>query len=145
MLDLDYYLTRHLEFIDRLTKKYNYPVAFLGEGEERITLYFLHYKSKEDAEKNWNKRKTRIIKDKLCLIMSDRDGIEYEDMLKFGTIDCYRKILFTYREYPELDFTYKMKQDENWPYVENYQMKTWNGFWRWEYNWDCVKWLNHNA
>lgn len=140
--NLDYYLNCPLLFSKELKKKYACPVAELGELEKKITLIFLHYKDQMQAEQCWEKRKRRINFDKICLMMSDRDGITYDDMVEFGKIPCYRKVMFTYKAYHEFSFAHKMEQDKKHPYVRNYQMKKWNGFWRWENQFNCAKWLN---
>ena len=140
--DIQYYIDLKLVFSEELEKRYHCPVAFLGEGDKRITIIFLHYNDRKSAEVNWEKRKKRINFNKICLMMSDRDGITYSDIVRFGEIECYRKIMFTYKHYPEFDFTYKLEKDKNNFCVRNYQMKKWNGFWRWEDQFDCVKWLN---
>lgn len=53
VLDYKYYLSRELNFI---TSSEPYPVAKLDD----ITLYFVHYSSKEEAEIKWNERKKTI-------------------------------------------------------------------------------------
>ena len=76
--------------------------------------------------------------------MCDRDGITYDDIVAFGEIPCYRKVMFTYKDYPEFSYTSRMPQDGNNEYVINYQMKKWNGFWKWEDKFNCAQWLNEN-
>lgn len=140
--DLDYYLNSYLYFSEEMENKCGHPVGMLGEDNRAITIYFLHYKTSTEAHRKWEERKTRLIKDKLCLIMCDRDGISYDNIVEFGSIPAYRRILFTYKDYPEFSYTHKMPRDGDNPYVINYQMKKWNGFWKWEFKFDCVKWLN---
>lgn len=140
--DLQYYIESKLCFSSELEEKYHCPVAYLGLDDKKITIIFLHYKNRMSAEECWEKRKKRIDFSKICLMMSDRDGITYDDMIRFGKIDCYRKIMFTYKDYPEFDFTYRLEKDKDKLCVKNYQMKKWNGFWRWESQFDCAKWMN---
>lgn len=142
VLDLDYYLDSDLMFNQEKKDKYKCPVADLGTGDKKITLIFLHYKSDFDAKEKWNERKKRINRDKICLLMSDRDGINADDMRTFSEIKCYRKVLFTYKDYPQYDFTFKLEKDPNRECVRNYQMKKWNGFWRYESQFNAAKWLN---
>ena len=140
--DIQYYIESKLCFSSELEGKYHCPVAYLGVDDKKITIIFLHYKNRMSAEECWEKRKKRIDFSKICLMMSDRDGITYDDMIRFGKIHCYRKIMFTYKDYPEFDFTYKLEKDKGKLCVRNYQMKKWNGFWRWESQFDCAKWMN---
>ena len=142
--DLNFYLTEKLIFVDEEERRWHYPVATLGGDKRKVTLYFLHYKNRKDAEQKWEERKQRINYDKLCLIMCDRDGITYDDIVAFGKIPCYRRVMFTYKDYPEFSYTSRMPQDGNKECVINYQMKKWNGFWKWEDRFNCSQWLNGN-
>lgn len=64
--DLDYYLS--LEMVE-IQHPAPYPVAMLGD----ITLYLKHYETFEDAKKKWEERCERINKNKIYLMMTDRD------------------------------------------------------------------------
>lgn len=140
--NLQYYIDLDLVFNDKLENKYNCPVGLLGKNEkETIMLVFLHYKTREEAYSKWNERKKRINYDRIALLMSDRDGITYEDLIEFGKIPCWRKVVFTYKDYPELVYTFRLEQEKGKEYVRNYQIKKWNTFWRWESQFNCAKWL----
>lgn len=123
--NIKYYVEAKLRFSAELKEKYQCSVAHLGEGFNEITVIFLHYPNDRIAEECWERRKKRINYDRICLMMSDRDGISYNDIIKFGKIDSFRKVLFTYKEYPEFEFTCQLEKDSSGPYVRNFQMKKW--------------------
>lgn len=84
--NLDYYLNLDikLEYAD------NGITGYLDD----IELYFLHYDSIDDAREKWNIRKSRIIKDKIFIICTDRDGFDEQDFIKFKALN-YPKLLIT--------------------------------------------------
>lgn len=138
--NINYYIEKKLEFSD---ENKEFPIAYLDYGKDsEVKIFFLHYKNKEEAEVKWNERKRRINYDNLYIIMSDRDGITYDDMIKFGEIHCKRKIIFTYKDYEDLPYTFKLDEDRNNKVVGHYQMKKWNGFCEFEMKFNFAKWLN---
>ena len=56
--NLKYYVSCGLEECTDTEK--DYPVGLLGYGDERITIYFMHYDSFAQAKEKWNDRKKRI-------------------------------------------------------------------------------------
>lgn len=71
--NLDYYLNSELNFIhDGINK---YPRAYLGD----VKIGFVHYKTEEQARESWNKRKKRIIRDRIWVIACYANGVSKED------------------------------------------------------------------
>ncbi len=66
-----------------------YPIGLLGD----IKLYFMHYDSPETAFKKWEERKKRINKDRIFVIMIERNGFNDEVFEDFKRIP-YPKFLF---------------------------------------------------
>lgn len=95
--DLDHYLAQELHFI---RTDVGYPVAECGD----IKIWFNHYTEEEDAAKKWEERKLRINKENLFLMMSERDGISREDILKFGQIPCKNRVIFTSHKYEDIPY-----------------------------------------
>mgnify|MGYP000739008681 CR=1 FL=1 len=91
VLNLNYYV---LQDVYSINSKRNYPVGQIGEGDKTITLYFQHYNSFEEAKLKWNIRKQRIIKDKIYVIGTDRDGITFNDIKQIGTATVHKIINF---------------------------------------------------
>ncbi len=92
--NLDYYLS-----IDEFTEcrdsaiigQRTYPVAFLGD----LTLYLVHYRSVAEAQEKWNERKTRINRDNIVLLNTDREGMTEALKDRFEALP-YRKVMFTH-------------------------------------------------
>lgn len=70
-----------------------FPIGILGD----IKLFFMHYDSPEQAFQKWEERKQRINKDKIFVIMVERNGFCEEDFNSFKIIH-YPKLLFTKTE-----------------------------------------------
>lgn len=67
-----------------------YPIGVLGD----IKLYFMHYDTPEEALAKWEERKKRINKEKIFVIMVERNGFSKADFEEFKKIK-YPKFLFT--------------------------------------------------
>lgn len=101
--DLDYYLS--LEMVE-IQHSASYPVAMLGD----ITLYLKHYETFEDAKKKWEERCKRINKNKIYIMMTDRDFSppdkkrEACDRAVLEAFDRlpYKKVCFTGHNYENL-------------------------------------------
>lgn len=77
--NLDYYLS----IVPTVENGGKYPIGRLGD----ITLYFMHYKSADEALSKWEERKKRINRDKIFVIMVERDGFTQQDFEGFK-ISC---------------------------------------------------------
>lgn len=136
VLDLKKYMALNLEFIET---DYNYPVARLGD----ITLYFNHYKSNEEAESCWNRRKKRINYDNLFLIMYDKDNLTKEDLKKLESVNCKGKIVISNNDYPDLPYVLKIEADMSDPEKRyRFDKNKFTGKRKFEEAFDYVKWLN---
>ncbi|MBR5961733.1 MAG: DUF1919 domain-containing protein [Clostridia bacterium] len=111
--NLDYYLT-----IDEMTLctdaetvgDRTYPVARLGD----LVLFLVHYPSVEEANRKWQERKTRIHRDNLVILATDRDGMTEELKERFEKLP-YRKVLFTKQpdpKHPDCVYIEGYEQDE---------------------------------
>ncbi|MGC7560184.1 DUF1919 domain-containing protein [Pasteurella sp. PK-2025] len=98
---MDFYRNQTLEFIQ--TEK-RYPVGKLAD----LTIHFMHYHSEQDAAKKWQERTTRMNLANLFIIMTDRDGCTYEDLVEFDRLPFANKVVFTYKDYPELKSAVKI-------------------------------------
>lgn len=87
--NLEYYLS----LTPRVEMGKNYPIGFLDD----IKIFFMHYNTPEEALSKWEERKTRINKDRVFVIMVERDGFTDEDFENFKRIN-YPKLLFTKTE-----------------------------------------------
>jgi uncharacterized protein (DUF1919 family) len=78
-----------------------YPVGVLDD----IKIYFVHYKTKDEVVQKWNDRRRRVDFEKVCVIMTDRDGFNEEILDRFLKLP-YKKILFSAKDYarPEINY-----------------------------------------
>lgn len=106
VMNFDDYLSKDIVFIE--TDK-NYPVGKIGD----VTIFFLHYVSKEEARRKWGERKKRINKDNLFIVCSERDGCEYSDLLSFDSLPFKNKIIFTHKYYDNIESSFCIKGYEN--------------------------------
>ncbi|WP_285946585.1 DUF1919 domain-containing protein [Thomasclavelia cocleata] len=105
--NLEYYLSLDILFKEDTV----YPIGVI----DNIEIHFLHYKNNDEALKKWNNRKKRVIKDRLIILMTDRDGFSNSDFIEFKKIK-YHKILFTCNE--------KWKNEKNVNYILKYKGNT---------------------
>lgn len=103
--DLDKYTgdNINIEFIN--DGIHDYPVGKI----EDITIYFMHYKTQLEAKEKWIKRSKRINKDNIFLIMVQRDNWKEEDLLAFEQLPYRNKVVFTYKEYPDIKSAFHIK------------------------------------
>lgn len=141
VVNLKEYLNYELRFIQTQEQ---YPIAFLGD----IKLYFVHYKTEEEAASKWYERCKRINWDKLYIICSDRPcgkEVSHEDMLSLKNVKCANKAIFSTRKYDDIDYIVQLPKDPEGDYVNKYMLDKIPiiNFWRYEFLWDYVKWLNN--
>lgn len=82
-----------------------YPVGLLAD----IKIYFIHYKTFEEALTKWNERKKRINWNNLFFLGMEKQGCTYELMERFALLPYKNKIIFTCKEYPEFSCSYYIK------------------------------------
>lgn len=106
VLNLDYYLSLKL----RMTWREEYPIGYLDD----VAIYFMHYHTCQEAEAEWEKRKTRIIRDNIVVLCTDMVDFTDEVFEKWRQIP-YPKVLFTAkREYAnEPDTVYFPEYESN--------------------------------
>lgn len=92
---------------EKLTE--NYPVAKLKD----IILHGVHYNSFEDMRNSFERRSKRINWSNVYIIMCERDGCTYEDLLEFDKLEYKRKIVFVHKEMPEIKSAYYIKGTES--------------------------------
>jgi len=95
--DFDRYFDPNAPITQVETEK-DYPVADIYGCK----IYFMHYSNFESAVQKWRERCTRINKDALYVMMTDRDGCTEEDMKAFDALPYKNKVLFACREHNEI-------------------------------------------
>lgn len=97
--NLDYYLSQPLI---EIKSNEDYPVAKLHD----IKIYFMHYKSFDEAKIKWEQRVNRINKENLYLIFVQREGCT-EDLLKrFDNLPYRNKVAFTSKTMSDIKCSY---------------------------------------
>ena len=91
--NLDYYLNKDFEECrdPEIIEDRTYPIGYLDD----LTVYFVHYRSFEEAVQKWNERKKRIRWDNIFILHTDREGCSEEMKDRFEKLP-YPKVLFTH-------------------------------------------------
>lgn len=108
--NLKYYLSQELRFIEPKESAYfsefgsneswcQYPKALLDDVE----VVFMHYHTKEEAKKHWERRVKRIHWDKLLVKFNDQNGCTRKDVEEFLSLPYENKIFFTCKEWEGLE------------------------------------------
>ena len=97
-----------LEFTEVRTDK-NYPVGLLGD----IEFNFVHYKTFEEAVQSFKRRVKRINFESLYIIMSEKNGCTYDDMIEFDRLPYKNKVIFTHLKYNDIKSSFYISGFEN--------------------------------
>lgn len=97
---IEYYSKCELTFARNTGK--SYPVGILDD----IEIHFLHYQNEEEAKDKWNKRTARMNLDRLFVILTERDGCTYQDLIDFDALPIQNKVVFTQKKYPGIKSSY---------------------------------------
>jgi uncharacterized protein (DUF1919 family) len=93
--NLKHYMAEPIEFVEssiyRHEKFSDYPIGLVGKDVE---IHFLHYRSREDAENKWAKRKFRIFWDNLFFKIDLERGITPEDIAEIQKLHENNILLF---------------------------------------------------
>lgn len=108
------YLSYDLQFIKfseskkaKLTgEKLNYPVGKLKD----IEIYFMHYKTEEEAKEKWNRRKKRINWNKIIYKFSNQNFCTQKNIEDFMELPSENKICFVNDEQYNIKGTILIKQ-----------------------------------
>ncbi|MEG0408866.1 MAG: DUF1919 domain-containing protein, partial [Bacilli bacterium] len=101
------FLSNLNKYLDALPMQVNkntdeYPIVKILD----ITIHGLHYKNFEEFVRKWESRKKRINFDNIYIIMLERDGCTYEDLIAFDKLPFENKIVFVHKEMPEIKSSY---------------------------------------
>lgn len=117
-----WYLDQDIQRLEDTTV--NYPTGMLAD----IKIRFVHYDSFGEAVTKWNERKKRIKWDRLFIIGCEKDGCTYETLCAFDQLPYKNKVIFTKREYPEIQSAFYIHGFENCEElgtVTNYKKQFW--------------------
>lgn len=111
ILDPKRYLSKEIEFLNNE----KIPVGMIDD----IKVHFTHYSTNGQAREKWVERSKRINFDNIFVMMSDRDGLTYEQMKRIGELKYRGIVIFTSKEYKDLPHTFYIDKYKNKPYVGN--------------------------
>lgn len=102
--NIEHYINQKLIFIpfeksknyDIIKGENRYPIARLDD----IEIYFMHYKTEEEAAEKWYRRCKRINFDNIIFKVSQREKYTKEDMVEFINMKDKKLICFTYDDIP---------------------------------------------
>lgn len=115
-----------------------YPVGKLDD----IRLHFMHYHSEAEAKSKWEARLKRINLDNLFIMMTDRDGATYQDLVNFDRLPFKHKVVFTHKPYPKLaSAVYIQGFEQDNQVGDLYAFSGWNGK-KYYDQFDYVSWFN---
>ena len=78
-----------------------------------ITVYFMHYKSFDEARLKWVERSKRVDMDNLFIMMTDKNGCKENHIAEFDKLPYKNKVIFTHIPYPKYKSAYYIKGFEN--------------------------------
>ena len=120
----------------------DYPVGSLLD----IKVYFMHYKSFDEAKNKWVQRSKRVSLNNVFVMMTDKDGCTYQQLLEFEQLPYKRKVVFTCRPYPELKSAFYIPGFEEQGEVgtlSDWKPQLWRR--RWLDDYDYVSVINRNS
>lgn len=134
VVNLKRYIEKDLVFSD--TDKC-YPVAMLGD----IEINFNHYKTAQEAEEAWNRRKQRINYDNIYILMYYRDGYTIDEIREIEKAPCKNLVVLTAEPLP-LDYAQYIKPRLDRINGDSFLDDNIWGTRTFEKQWDFVGWLN---
>ncbi|AKD38404.1 hypothetical protein I926_05400 [Pasteurella multocida subsp. multocida OH4807] len=133
--NIEFYQSQPLEFIQ--TEK-TYPVGKLAD----LHIHFMHYHNEQEAREKWQQRSQRMNLENLFIIMTDRDGCTYQDLVEFDALPFKNKVVFTNKDYPELKSAVKISGFEQEEMVGDLSEYTGFNGKRYYDQFDYVAWFN---
>lgn len=139
--NLKHYINQELQFItleesrnkDLLIRQNSdkCPIGVLDD----IEIYFLHYKTQEEAFEKWNRRKARIHWNNLYFKMTEQNGCTIEQIRQFDKLPYKDKFIFVHKNYG-IPSQVLFKDFEDEEYVLNDTM-------RFRHYINLINWINH--
>lgn len=80
----------------------SYPVGVLDIGNESVELFFLHYKSEQNAKEKWERRVKRINWNCMLMKFNDQNGCSQKDVKKFLNLPYQNKVFFTCKKWDDI-------------------------------------------
>lgn len=135
---LKYYSSLKLEFVNE--PNITYPVGRLDD----IKIYFMHYKSEEEARLKWEERTKRLNYDNIFIMMTDRDGCTEKDLQEFDNLEYENKVIFTHIEHKDIKSSFYIKGFESEEQIGHiFEFKNEDTGEKYYDDFDYVTWFNN--
>ena len=137
------FLERPQYYLDLVPVKAESPEPFPVGRLDDIFLYFMHYKSFEEARDKWIQRSRRVDFDNLFVIMTDKSGCTEEQIRRFDGLPYANKVIFTHKAHSELQSAYYIKgfeEEKEVGILTDWKPTFWKR--RWLDEFDYVDFLN---
>lgn len=135
-LNFEEYRTAQLQFVPN--ERGRYPKGRIDD----VDIYFLHYKTEEEAEHKWMERYQRADMDNIFVLLNDME-LNAEDYELFQNLRCKRKLIFTTNpDHADWDNFFFINMYEPNSYPRKHTVKRMNGHYDFELFFDFVAWLN---
>ena len=100
-----HYLSREIEFYQ--DENYKFPMGRIDD----VKIYFVHYKTPEEAQDAWTRRANRIVWDNIFVISTDHDGMYLPELMeRFDKLPYKNKVMFTAKNYPQYPWAIQVRQ-----------------------------------
>lgn len=99
-----------LELVE-IPSEFSYPMGMLGD----IPIYFVHYKTFEEAKAAWERRLSRVNWDNLRIMMTIRDGCTQETLERFEALPYRHKVFFANEPHPNCPSCHYARLDNGKP------------------------------
>lgn len=138
-----HYLSQELRFVKGVDTT---PTAWCDD----VLIHFKHYSNEEEAANKWYERCKRVNYDNLFFICSDRWSASKdlqpteEDIRSLANVKANGKCVFAVKDYEGLDYIYHLPKDPEDDCVDVFMLDRYKvlPFWKWEFKFDYVGWLN---
>ena len=118
--NLKNYTSKKLKFINPNDSKWkddakkdarfgSYPIGIIDD----IEIFFLHYKTEQEAKEKWERRCKRINFDNLIIKFNDQNLCNESHVISFFELPFKNKLFFTVKDWNVNDKYYKIKQHFN--------------------------------
>lgn len=94
--------------------EYPYPVGKLTAPCGEIKIYFMHYKTYEQAKEKWYDRRERIVWDKLYFIYELKPTSTKEQVEKFNNFNQPNKLIYSMKIDAESPYLIKIDSKQNY-------------------------------
>lgn len=132
-----------MKFIEN--NEFSYPVGVLDNGIlPKVEIFFLHYRSADEARIKWESRKKRIHYDNIYIIAKD-GMLDENEILRLEEIKCNNLVVFTSKNYSKCKSVFPISKysgmDEVGPYLDDINDINVSFI---EYEYDFATFLNAN-